>query len=209
MAWLNYAWAKQEGGEFILRFDDLAPAYAGEDTSRQDVFAEDGARLLASAGIVPDRVTRLSEHHRKDFPEHAGGNNFWLRGPALEGCDNVGCSPALVASRVAADIAEGVTHVIRGEELTIELHLYEYLNSIFNGGPRRIMYLPRLRVCVNGELSTISKTYGNLQLRDLFAERSPLEWVEVVRQVCLIDPNRPIGLDNIHCDPVIDVGCRS
>lgn len=205
MAWLNHAWARQEGGRFILRFDDLAPAYAGEDTSRQRLFAEEGEGLLRQAGIVPDAVTFLSRHERSEFPRRVGGKNLWLRAASLEGWDDVGCSPALIAARVSADIADGVTHVIRGEELTPELQMYEYLNHILGGPSRTLIYLPRLRVRVGAVLTTISKTYGNLQLRDLFARESPETWVSRVQAAGLRDPRLPIARENLQTDPVVEL----
>lgn len=210
MSWLNWELARTSGGKFILRYDDLAPAYVGEDTSRQDEYRVEGRELLAAAGIVPDQVTDLSEHERIDLPRTVGGKNLWLRGPALEGWDGVACSPALVAARVAADIAEGVTHVIRGEELAPELQLYEFFNDHLGGDPRTLVFVPRLRVRVQGELMTISKTYGNLQLRDIFQMDSPERWVERVREVCLIDPAAPVDWSNIHPDPIINLDrlCR-
>ncbi len=210
MAYLNHRWAKQESGHFILRFDDLAPIYAGEDTSRQSEFANEGQEILARAGVIADQVTWLSSHEHSEFPEHVGGQNFWLRPPSLEGWDGTLCSPRLVAARVAADIAEGVTHVIRGEELTPELQLYEYLTFELGAAPRHLIFVPRLRVLVDGEIQTISKTYGNLQLRDLYELDSPRSWVERVAEVCLFDPAAPISMENINPDPIIEVAalCR-
>jgi glutamyl/glutaminyl-tRNA synthetase len=203
MAWLNHAWARQENGRFILRFDDLAPRYAGEDTSRQADFSTEGEELLRRVGILPDAVTYLSEQEQKDFPAHVGGQNYWFRAPSLEGWNNVGCSPTLVAARVASDIADGVTDVIRGEELTPELQLYEFINYQLGGTPRRLLYLPRLRVCVKGELTTISKTYGNLQLRDLFTQAEPSYWIDCVRKAGLHNINAPISLENLSHDPIV------
>lgn len=205
MILLNWKWAKQEEGRFILRFDDLAPAYLGEDTSRQDAYRSEALELLRAAGIEPDLVTNLSEHEQHDLPKSVGGQNLWLRPPSLEGWDNVPCSPALVAARVAADIAEGVTHVIRGEELSPELQFYEFLNHQMNGGDRRLIYVPRLRVRIDGEVTTISKTYGNLQLRDLFGMRSPEWWTHQVLAVGFHDPSQRVDRYNINPDPVIDI----
>lgn len=205
MAWLNCAWARQEGGRFILRFDDLAPAFAGEDTSHQEAYAAEGEELLCRAGIVADETTMLSRYFEEGYPAQIGGHSQWQRGPSLESWDNVGCSPGLVAARVRADMAEGVTHVIRGEELVPELQLYEFLNHQLGGSRRELYFVPRLRVRINGELTTISKTYGNLQLRDLFRLDKPENWVERVREVGLKDVDKPISLDNLQPDPIISL----
>lgn len=205
MAWLNWAWARQEGGRFLLRFDDLAPRYLGEDTSRQAEYRAEGIEILAKAGIMAEGSTLLSKHEQAGYEKAIGGQNLWLRGPALEGWDNVGLSPALVAARVASDLAEGVTHVIRGEELVPELQLYDYLAHQM-GGPRPMLIcVPRLRVCVQGEIETISKTYGNLQLRDLYEVEQPGYWVDLVRRAGLKNPDAPISAENIHPDPVVEV----
>jgi len=140
-----------------------------------------------------------------NLPLRIESRNTWLRQPTLEGWKDVACSPALVAARVHADIEEGVDVVIRGEELAPELQLYEYLNQMLGGSPRHLVYLPRLRVRVNGQLTTISKTYGNLQLRDLYSECEPAYWLQRVLEVGLVDPDSPVSLDNIHPDPVLAV----
>lgn len=204
MAWLNWAWAKESGGRFVLRFDDLAPACAGEDMARAGDWASEGQHLLELAGIVPDSVSYVSAYQVPGYPMDAGGRNRWLRPPSLEGWDNVGCHPALVAARVNADIREGIDAVIRGEELAPELQLYEYLNHALGAAPRQMIYLPRLRVRVDGHLTTISKTYGNLQLRDLYALDEPAAWVARVRQTGLLDPNAPVGLANVNPDPILE-----
>lgn len=203
MAWVNYAWAHQVGGRFILRYDDLAPGLAGDDTTRQVEWAAEGEELLRAAGVVPDCVSYVSKYQVPDLPLRIESRNTWLRQPALEGWKDVACSPALVAARVRADIEEGVDVVIRGEELAPELQLYEYLNQHLGGSPRHLVYLPRLRVRVKGQLTTISKTYGNLQLRDIYSNYEPAYWLERVREVGLISPDKPVSLDNIYPDPVL------
>lgn len=209
MAWVNYAWAKQENGRFVLRFDDLAPRYFDhESVARQSArYADEGLNLLERAGIVPDATTFLSaqEGDVLQFPLRSGGQNHWLRAPNLEGHANIISSPRLVAARVMADIREGVDTVIRGEDLTPEIQLYEYLNEMLGGAMRRLLLLPRLRVRVGGQITTISKTHGNLQLRDLFARESPDVWVERVRRAGMIDWNAPISLANLQIDPMIEL----
>lgn len=117
------------------------------------------------------------------------------------------CLPFLVAARVQADISEGVDVVIRGEELLQELHLYEYINMELGGKPRELVYLPRLRVRSGGEVTTISKTYGNLQLRDLFDRESPEIWVERARRAGLVDADRKLTWENVNRDPIVEVEC--
>jgi len=222
MAWLNDAWAKQTGGRFLLRFDDVAPWCCGEDISRYGDYAAEGEQLLKAAGILPDAISFVGSYlvegksaaatsgelpHTRptDLPVPIGGKNTWFRLPSYEGWHNVACYPDLVAARVRADIAEEIDTVIRGEELVPELQLYEYLNSTLGGKPRQMVFLPRLRVRQQGILTTLSKTYGNLQLRDLYRIAAPDTWVARVKAVGLVDPEAPVSIENIHPDPVIDL----
>lgn len=207
MAWVNYTMAKMHGGRFILRFDDLAPRMCGEDTTLMPKWAAEAEAILRQAGLPPDKVTYVGSYSDLNlgFPEHIDSRNLWVRGPALEGCEDLGCSPLLVAARVRADIAEEIDVVIRGEELVPELQLYEFLNAHFGGQPRQLVYLPRLRVRANGELTTISKTFGNLQLRDLFQQKAPESWLQRVQKTVLLNPSRPLDWANINPDPVIAI----
>ena len=205
MAWVNFETARQSGGRFVLRFDDVAPIVAGESPERQPAWAAEGEMLLRRAGIVPNAVSRVSAYLDGAAPGSIGGSNLWLRPPAFEGWDNVPCSPELVAARVRADIRESIDTVIRGEELAPELQLYEYLNHLQGGPCPRLVYLPRLRVRCDGRVTTISKTHGNLQLRDLYAEASPARWLQSVCAVGLQHPDLPLSLQNINPDPVLEI----
>ncbi len=207
MAWVNRTWARQRGGKFILRFDDLAPKFAGEDQSRMGEYAREAEYLLRAAGFVPDEVSFLSAYQDglERYPVDLGSRNRWLRGPSLEGHINVPCLPYLVAARVQADIREGIGVVIRGEELLQELQLYEYFNVELGGTPRELVYLPRLRVRSGGVVTTISKTYGNLQLRDLFEREAPEVWVKRICAVGLLDPAAELTWENVNPEPIVEV----
>lgn len=207
MAWVNHTVAKASGGRFILRFDDLAPRLAGDLPDGMADWAREAADLLSEAGLVPDAVTYVSAYSSPDgeLPSEVGGKNLWLRPHNVEGQLNLACSPLLVAARVRADIAEEIGAVIRGEELMGELQLYEYFNALFGGATRELVYLPRLRVRCGGEVTTISKTVGNLQLRDLFRQAPPEQWLERIQAVVLVDPGQPLSWENLHRDPVIEL----
>ncbi len=207
MAWVNQTYARTVGGTFILRFDDLAPRLAGDNVTDMPRWAKEAEAHLCQTGLIPDKVTYLSSYidPNSDFPPSVGGNNKWLRAENLEGHHNLSCSPMLVSARVKADIAEDIGAVIRGEELLPELQLYEYLNTVFKGPSRELVYLPRLRVRWHGEVTTISKTVGNLQLRDLYQQATPKEWLERVKQVILRDPTQPLSWTNLNPDPVINL----
>ena len=207
MAWLNRSFAHMHGGRFLLRFDDLAPRIAGDPIDQMEEWAREAEDLLRQAGLAPDAVTYVSAYSISDreIPLHVGGKNRWLRPANFEGHLNLLCSPALVAARVRADIAEEIGAVIRGEELLQELQLYEYFNALFGGDTRELIYVPRLRVRSGGEVTTISKTVGNLQLRDLFRQAPPEAWLERVRRTVLQVPDLPFSWDNLSRDPVIDI----
>lgn len=207
MAWVNRTWAKQHGGKFVLRFDDLAPRLAGEDLSQMERFAREAEELLRTAGLAPDEVTFLSAHSAvaEQYPVRVEVKNKWLRAANLEGHLNVPCLPYLVAARVQADIQDGIDVVIRGEELLQELHLYEYINMELGGQPRELIYLPRLRVRKGGKVTTISKTYGNLQLRDLFERESPEVWIERALRAGLVDADQALSWENVSRDPIVEV----
>jgi len=206
MAWVNMTYAKDRDGQFILRFDDLAPRIAGDDVSKMSQWALEAESLLREAGIIPDRVTSVSDYTPAEavLGDTVGGRNRWIRAADFEGHDNLLCSPGLVRARVRADIAENIGAVIRGDELLVELQLYESLNAEMGGSPRDMIFLPRLRVREEGVVTTISKTVGNLQLRDLFRVQSPEAWLHQLRAVLLIDPDAPLSWENIHPYPIID-----
>ncbi len=207
MAWINRTYAHMHGGEFILRFDDVAPRVAGEDVTQMSQWASEAEEFLRLAGLAPDRISYLSNFAEPDesFLELAGGRNLWYRASDLEGHFNLACCPPLVQVRVRADIAECIGIVIRGEELLAELQLYEYFNSLLGGETRELVFLPRLRVRHGDEVSTISKTVGNLQLRDLFEIDSPENWLERVRCAVLLNQTKPLAWHNLNPDPIIQI----
>lgn len=207
MAWVNQSYARQCHGEFVLRFDDLAPRMAGDDCTRMAEWATEAEAILREADVLPDRTTYLSTYLDpcSAQPESVPSRNRWLRPVEFEGHDNLSNSPRLVETRVRADIAEHIGTVIRGEELLPELQLYEFLNLQLGGPPRELVYLPRLRVRTKGKVTTISKTYGNLQLRDLFRQAWPQQWLDRIKQTILQDPDAPFSWKNLNPDPVIEV----
>lgn len=187
----------------------MAPRLAGEDLSRMEGFAREAEELLRTAGLPPDKVTFLSASATsvEKYPVRVEVKNRWLRAANLEGHLDVPCLPYLVAARVQADIQDEIDVVIRGEELLQELHLYEYINQELGGKPRELVYLPRLRVRSGGEVTTISKTYGNLQLRDLFERESPEIWIDRARVAGLVDADQPLSWENVSRDPTVEVEC--
>lgn len=207
MAWINREFAHNRGGAFILRFDDIAPRVVGEDPTKMPQWAVEAEAILRQAGLAPDRVTRLSSYAEpeEDFADKAGGRNFWHRSADREGHLNLMCCPSLARLRVRADIAEEIGAVIRGEDLLVELQLYEHFNAQLGGAVREMVFLPRLRVQCGGEVTTLSKTVGNMQLRDLFAVHPAEWWLARMRETILVDPAGGVEWGNLNPDPIFEV----
>ena len=93
--------------------------------------------------------------------------------------------------------------LIRGIDLITEFSLYEHYIEEFELPFPRHVYLPRLTLGGNGEISDISKTAGNNSIKQLREYGiTPLQIIDSLKRSCLKDPEGDWSIDNVKANPV-------
>jgi glutamyl/glutaminyl-tRNA synthetase len=190
-ALVNYNYAREHNGTFILRFDDSSPTVRLLEQSAREKIIEGQLRDLKWLGIRPD-VTYLESDYRDkvqdplDAPEEDPESVLPLYARmAGTGWLPIPWIPAQTWIRVKLDYMDGVTHVIRGEEWATEFGIYAYFCWMQKLPIPRFMFLPRITSHGGND---ISKTAGGFKISDLRAsgwtrkkfifamEKSVLSW---------------------------------
>jgi glutamyl/glutaminyl-tRNA synthetase len=189
-ALVNYRYAKEHSGRFVLRIDDRSPTVRELDPGIRERVIEGQLEDLKWLGIKADDTYLESDRTPKELstmlpeedPEHRlplyvrMAGTGWLPIPWI---------PEQTRIRTKLDYIDGVTHVIRGEEWATEYSAYGYFCWVQGLPVPRFVFLPRMTGS-NG--LDISKTAGGYKLSDLrksgwtkkgfmdIIERSVLTW---------------------------------
>jgi glutamyl/glutaminyl-tRNA synthetase len=222
MALVNEYESNNSGGKFIVRFDDNQ--YYWNDVMHVDftkitngmiedikwlgikVDAWESERDLFNGGhYSKEQIDKLESLDRKlllnippekaeypDVPEVIGWN-----------ATTYPYAPFITAQKVAMDYIDGVNLLIRGIDLLTEFSLYEHYVEEFRLPKLRHVYLPRLVISDNKELTDISKTAGNNSIRQLRESGwTPTLVLESLKSSCLINPTGSWSIDNVKARPV-------
>lgn len=162
-ALFNYAWAKQSGGEFLLRIEDT-------DQKRLVPGAEKAIKMaLDWFGLKPDEIHRQSERLQlyQDYANRLVLNKkaynkdgaLWVdigkESFVILKSDGY---PTYHLASVVDDHDMKITHVIRGEEWLPSLPKHILLYNLFGWNPPEFFHTPLLR---NPDKSKMSKRTGN------------------------------------------------
>lgn len=210
--------ALASGGKFIIRFDDNCRHWWQQKGGPEGAaeIARQQLDDLAWLSVFPDRVIYQSAEEPRvlaflaasrwqqvvDHFTHPYWDPVILSDPVIQ---PMGLTSYVVAEKVVLDHFEGVTAMVRGLELLSEHELYLYLCALFGFAPPRCIYATRLMTWDGEELGEVSKTEGNLKIKDIRARGVPARTVlEILRESCLIVPDGPFGLHNLKARPRLD-----
>jgi hypothetical protein len=122
-------------------------------------------------------------------------------------------SPFETLEKVVFDFWEGITLLIRGEDLITESNLYDFFERHIGLLAPAQVYLPRLLAEADIELghnlervdrvSNISKTLGTYTLKKQIDKFGVDDSLLFLRESCLIDPEGEFLVENIKTNPVI------
>lgn len=206
------------GGKFIIRFDDNCRYWwqkVGGPKAMAEI-AEEQLDDLAWLNISADRVIYQSAEEPRvlaflamsrwqqvvDHFTHPYWDPEILSDQVIQ---PLGLTSHIVAEKVVLDHFEGVTAMVRGLELLSEHQLYLYLCALFGFAPPRCVYASRLMTWDGEELGEVSKTTGNLKIKDIRARGVPARTVlEILRESCLIVPDGTFDLHNLKTLPRLE-----
>ena len=216
MALVNMTEAHKSGGKFILRIEDDQPEWNWRIPpveTRQIIHGfENDLRWM---GIEPDEVKiQTAMHldmkaytgHLRDIAELRLVNRFMFDPqPELTYSDMTPYpyAPYLTAQRVIMDSMSNINLLIRGEDLLTEYTLYAFFCEYF-GLPRpRMIYIPRLKTDIGGELlAEVSKTSGKNSIASYREAGINQIWImDRLAKSCLVDPKGEWTLDNLQREP--------
>jgi glutamyl/glutaminyl-tRNA synthetase len=205
--------AHSTGGKFILRFDDnqlywrlIKPGVS--DTVKKSIMED-----LEWMGVKVDQYSSQSDLHerteqilnefgyKKQGILYYAGTHIYL--PDNQGRPVYPYVPDYTAEKVIHDFLDGISLLIRGEDLLTEFSLYNYFGQSWDLIIPRQVFLPRLR-CSEGELTDVSKTKGNHRISDCRKSgMTPEDIMGLLRSACLKDVLGSWAISNIKKDIVL------
>lgn len=213
---INERFAHDQGGKFIVRFDDTSPTVLAlsdqaklnilesqeEDIDWLDIQVDswqyqsvlmDGINYTLKTSGLDDLIDAAEGAHILPTFIRMMGTD-WLPYPYV---------PRQTAERVIMDATLGATHLIRGEEFTLEFGLYCYFCE-FLGYPRpEFVFLPRL---TDKDGKDISKTNGGYKIRELRdAGYSATEVKNLIAYASLVWPANGWKLHNLKVAPRLKI----
>jgi len=207
---VNEQFAHQNGGKFLIRFDDTTPPMLPKQIAKIVINQRetiewldvqvDGWKIESEIlSDVRDRLDRLGHVYVNDFGYHELPvftrhiNTPWVAFPYV---------PQQTAERVVMDNMDGITHLIRGEEFALEYSLYRYKCDQFKFTAPKFFSLPRLV----GKYGDISKTAGGYSIAELRGEGyTAQELKDMLAKACLYCPQNGWQLYNLKREPRIDL----
>ena len=214
MALVNEAEAHRTGGKFIVRVDDMQPQinhwlkkdkrdYYYEEYQKQlDIFMDVDVWDLQSQMLTPAEIIGDNPILRC-LPEF-----LWASTETIEWRINTDqrafqYNLCFVVEKVIWDFWEGVTLLIRGEDLITESQLYEHITSVLRLPTIRQIYLPKLvSITLDDILPEISKSKKSYSLDTQINEFGIDRTLELLKKACLIDPDGWFFADNIKSNPI-------
>lgn len=214
MALVNAHLAHASGGRFLVRFDDCGEVVLAQVGATRA--AHIAAGMLADLhwlGIEPDGVTWQSQtlpaihadmRARGLEPEPEPlwlPTPLWTAAPQDRLCYPY--TPRKTAEKVLLDAAEGVTWLVRGDDLLTEYSLYEHFRTLFDLPPVKHVYLPQLVAGTGG----IGKSIGGYTISEYRALGwQPAQVLELLGRSCLQHWPNGWTLPNIKRQPRLAEG---
>lgn len=220
---VNATEAHCNNGEFIVRVDDtqgiwnqrfdkkLRDQYYNEYQEQLSRFMKIDTWHLQSQ--MPSAEEIIGDNPiLKALPKPAWYGTFTVEWRALLNQIVWQYSPYMTAEKTIWDFWEGVSLLIRGDDLLSEANLYEHFVELF-GLPRiPHVYVPRLAASsLKDEVKTVeavkeglSKTFGKYRLATQLDEFSIEEILHRLKKSCLIDPEGEFLVENIKMYPIME-----
>lgn len=208
---VNEHYAHDNGGKFIVRFDDTSVAtQVIPEERRMKILGEqrkiidwldvevDGWQIQSE--VVPDIHTKMlmkwspiMDDINIELPYFVRMGTTWLPYPY---------QAWQTAERVLLDNMIGITHVIRGEEFSTEYSLYRYMCEVFEIPAPHFIFIPRLM----SKFGDISKTNGGYTIAELKGKGySAQELKDLIADAVLNWPTYGWHFHNMKPNPRIDL----
>jgi glutamyl/glutaminyl-tRNA synthetase len=208
---VNEHYAHDNGGKFIIRFDNTSAAVQALPENRRTKILEGQREIIEwldvkvdewqiQSEIVPDIHTKMLmkwqpiyDDPEPELPFYVRMGTGWLPYPY---------QAWQTAERVLMDSMIGATHIIRGEEFATEYSLYRYMCEIFEVPAPHFIFLPRL--C--GKFGDISKTNGGYTIAEIRGKGYSAQDVkDLIADAVLNWPTYGWNLYNMKSNPRIDI----
>jgi len=229
IAMLNQHMAHTSGGKFIVRIDDISIDTLYSMTVEQmNRYADEQLEALDWLGIQADEVIREKDMHQDvyHFVAHNGWyipeykwkfslainpalyNDFisqedeWYPYTAAEASEWYPYSDYLTYLKVIRDELNGVTTLIRGDDLRGEFSLYQHFRKKF-GLPEIVhFYMPRM---YRNDLGIVSKFHKAVPvLRYIENGWKPDDILELLAKSALRDIDKGWDIYNVKREPRLD-----
>lgn len=221
-ALVNEREAHRSGGRFIIRIDDTQEYWSDKMGEQSESIGEKYVSQLSQFMVVDgvDWQSKMPSPHsligkHQQYIYDTIFTNLRKEQMVYDlVCDWVEdqdllmypYAPNFTFEKVAWDFYEGINWIIRGEDLVTEASMYHFFCEIF-GFPRVVQtYLPRLRSTDRLQLrntSPISKQRGNYQLSRQIEILGVDGVLDLLKQSCLIDPDKDFYVENVKWNPTI------
>jgi len=210
---VNEYYAHDNGGKFIVRFDDTSPPTQAIPKDKMQRIMQSQLDDFEWLDIKIDSFEWQSELGAKARTQFLLKHKFmpekdyelelalftrmigtgWLPFPY---------APQETGERVIMDHMSGITHVIRGEEFATEFGLYWYFCELFDIPVPHFVFLPRLM----SKFGDISKTNGGYTIAELRSKGYvPDQIKEMLAKACLMWYTNGWGFHNLKPNPRIDI----
>jgi len=218
---INEAVAHAKGGEFTVRLDDTQKFYHMTRSAYElDKLADEMLEDIAWSGVKVDKITRQSSLAMQARAFILQVNNGPLPPQIYEHFQECYMpdiraskiapfpyAPQFTAEKVAMDAMDYITWLVRGDDLINEFSLYTWLCDIWQLNRPHHVYLPRLMLTNNKELSenisNISKTLGGYTIREFIRKGWSAEDLDIkLKTSCLKVIALGWSLDNLKEQPV-------
>ena len=210
---LNVQVAKENGGQFICRFDDIQNEYLGDHKLSNENLQSQCERIMEELDWLKIKTTysfaSKEQEKNEQLIKPLGGlvKTLPLVGARLEHAlrgDYYPYTPYWTALRTAHDYREQIDPLIRGDDLTSEFSLYCYFCNVLGFPIPRICFIPKLHERSGNAISNISKTSGNHSIEKYRKSGYGLaELVEMVEHSYLEEPKLGWHRQNIKKNPIL------
>ena len=210
LALINEHEAHDSGGKFYVRFDDAQGVYTFGYGKSQIADWEEGMKRDLDQYMKVDFYTSEADYWMALHQRPAifrttveRGTLFFYKPIPVTKYDGelYPYTPHNTQKKVYLDALEGITHLIRGDDLITEFSLYEYFRDLAGIPQVEHIYIPRLRISDLPLAPSMSKTFGTYGIASVTRKYGRDDVIDILRRSCLEDPDKPFAYLNIKEKP--------